>query len=172
MPESGLPVRPTSALSPVAAKAAWLGIAVVVTVIGLYRARQLRQADRHGPALVVVGLIAVAVSPVSWVHHQIWTVLAGVTLMLASTRVCRVAGGLVYLVMVVDTNLAAVSPHLPIAVTWPLTNLRALVVVALCVSGLRGRARDVTEGPRSPGSSRPDPVASGPDRGPGHPTYR
>lgn len=84
-----------TALPPGAAKAAWLAIAVVVTVIGLYRAHQLRQTGRPGPALIVVGLIAVAVSPVSWVHHQIWTVLAAVTLMLAPTRACRVAGGLV-----------------------------------------------------------------------------
>lgn len=123
-------------LPPAAAKAAWLAIAVVVTVIGLSRAHQLRQAGREGPALIVVGLVAVAVSPVSWVHHQIWTVLAAVTLMLASTRHCRVAGALVYLVMVLDTNLSAVAPHLPDALSWPLTNLRGLVVVALCLYGL------------------------------------
>ncbi len=52
------------------------------------------------------------------------------------TRVCRVAGGLAYLIMVFDTNLAAVAPTLPAALTWPLTNLRALIVVALCVCGL------------------------------------
>jgi alpha-1,2-mannosyltransferase len=76
-----------------------------------------------------------AVSPVSWVH-QIWTVLAAVTLTLASTRVCRVAGGLVYLIMVLDTNLGAVALHLPTALTWPLTNLRALIVIAFCLWGL------------------------------------
>lgn len=74
-------------------------------------------------------------SPVSWVH-QIWTVLAAVTLTLASTRVCRVAGGLVYLIMVLDTNLGAVALHLPTALTWPLTNLRALIVIAFCLWGL------------------------------------
>jgi alpha-1,2-mannosyltransferase len=152
-----------SALTPDAAKVAWLAIAVVVVVIGLYRAQQLRQAGRHGPALIVVGLVAVAVSPVSWVHHQIWTVLAGVTLMLASRRVCRVAGGLVYLIMVVDTNLAAVAPDLPIALTWPTTNLRALVVVALCIFGLPRSAPDVDRAPGFPMSSHLDRMA--PDLG-------
>lgn len=51
---------------------AWLGSALVLTVVGTLGARRLeRNGDRLG-ALGVLAALSVAVSPISWVHHLVW----------------------------------------------------------------------------------------------------
>ncbi len=56
-------------------KIVWLVLAAAVTVLALWQAsRSYRQADYLGAALVV-GSLSVAVSPISWPHHQLWLVL-------------------------------------------------------------------------------------------------
>lgn len=60
---------------------AWLVTAVVAATIGLWRARSLSRRGDEVAAIAVVGLTAVLVSPVSWIHHLVWLPLvAGVLL--------------------------------------------------------------------------------------------
>src|SRR2546430_13438160 len=49
-------------------------------------------------AAVVVGCATVAASPVSWTHHQVWTVLAGLLLVAGGGR-ARLTSGLALLVV-------------------------------------------------------------------------
>lgn len=59
----------------------WLILAAALTVAALWHARRL---DAHGDRLAaaaVVGCLSVAVSPISWVHHLGWGVLAVWTLL-------------------------------------------------------------------------------------------
>jgi len=57
----------------ISSRLVWLTLALVVLVVGLWR------ASRVGDPLtgiVIAGAVGVAVSPVSWTHHQIWLVFA------------------------------------------------------------------------------------------------
>ncbi|MDQ1699019.1 MAG: alpha,2-mannosyltransferase [Frankiaceae bacterium] len=51
---------------------AWLLSAVIVAVIGLWRARAASRRGAEVTAVALVGLTAVLVSPVSWIHHLVW----------------------------------------------------------------------------------------------------
>jgi alpha-1,2-mannosyltransferase len=51
---------------------AWLLCAAAAAVIGLRRARAASRRGDHVAAVAIVGLIAVLVSPVSWIHHLVW----------------------------------------------------------------------------------------------------
>lgn len=55
-----------------AVTAAWLLSAAVVAVIGLWRARTASRRGDEVAAVAFVGLTAVLVSPVSWIHHLVW----------------------------------------------------------------------------------------------------
>src|SRR5207249_3042845 len=55
-----------------AATVAWLLSAAVVAVIGLWRARAASGRGDEVAAVALVGLTAVLVSPVSWIHHLVW----------------------------------------------------------------------------------------------------
>ena len=52
--------------------ALWIASVVVVAVIGLWRARALHRAGDELTAVAVTGLLAVLLSPVSWIHHLAW----------------------------------------------------------------------------------------------------
>jgi alpha-1,2-mannosyltransferase len=59
--------------------AAWLASAAIVAAIGLWRARAASRRGGEVAAIAFVGLTAVLVSPVSWIHHIVWLPLvAGV----------------------------------------------------------------------------------------------
>jgi alpha-1,2-mannosyltransferase len=54
----------------------WLALVAVVAVVGFrYAVRASRLGDDLG-ACAIVGLLAVALSPVAWVHHLCWVLLA------------------------------------------------------------------------------------------------
>jgi alpha-1,2-mannosyltransferase len=51
---------------------AWLLSAAAVAVIGLWRARAASRRGDEIAAVALVGLTAVLISPVSWIHHFVW----------------------------------------------------------------------------------------------------
>jgi alpha-1,2-mannosyltransferase len=54
----------------------WLALVAVVAVVGFrYAVRASRLGDDLG-ACAIVGLLAVALSPVAWIHHLCWVILA------------------------------------------------------------------------------------------------
>jgi alpha-1,2-mannosyltransferase len=56
--------------------AVWLVLGVVLVVVGLRRAVRVHAAGDELAAAVIVGLLSVALSPVSWIHHLSWVLLA------------------------------------------------------------------------------------------------
>ncbi len=60
-----------------ATKVAWLVLAVAVTVVAFWWARRSYQEGDLLSATLMVGALSVAVSPISWPHHQLWLILVG-----------------------------------------------------------------------------------------------
>ena len=67
---NGLIARIDSPLAP--SRLPWLILAVLVVVVGFWRARRAALAGDELAAMTLAGLVGVLVSPVSWVHHIIW----------------------------------------------------------------------------------------------------
>ncbi len=56
-------------------KVVWLVLAAAVTVLAFWWARRSYQRGDLMGATLMVGTLSVAVSPISWPHHQLWLVL-------------------------------------------------------------------------------------------------
>ncbi|GLW35202.1 glycosyltransferase 87 family protein [Actinoplanes regularis] len=108
---------------------AWAALAGLVCLVAFLCAREYHRRGQVALAAVVIGCATVAVSPVSWTHHQIWTVLAGVLLM-AGPRRSRIAAGVIVLV----TMSVQVGAVLPVG-EFLRDNARALCAVAVCCGG-------------------------------------
>jgi alpha-1,2-mannosyltransferase len=80
----GLIYRWLPALGPVSA--VWLGVAAVVGVSALWRARQHFQRGEVFTSALVVGGAATVLSPISWPHYHVWMPLIAVWLVLGSER--------------------------------------------------------------------------------------
>jgi alpha-1,2-mannosyltransferase len=111
----------------VSSQAVWLALALVVLVVGLWRAAL---AGRHGDpftGIVIAGAVGVAVSPVSWTHHQIWLVFAAFCVVAGSRRwqVAWTASVLVVMTVPVLVNLRA-PLALAIACVVPFASVRRL----------------------------------------------
>jgi alpha-1,2-mannosyltransferase len=113
--------------------------AVVLIVGGGVAALALRRAGRLGhagdwlSALVVAGAASIVLSPVSWTHHQVWSVLAVLLPVRGPVWARRawIAGVLVIMVLPVT----ALGPPL-----WSNVRLLAAVVVATAFPLTSGRA--------------------------------
>lgn len=59
----------------------WIVLVGTITLVGLGRARRAHRSGDELAAITLVGLTGLAISPVSWIHHAVWIMLAiGVTL--------------------------------------------------------------------------------------------
>jgi alpha-1,2-mannosyltransferase len=56
--------------------ALWLGAAVIVAAGGFLAARQAYRHGREMAGIAITGLLAALLSPVAWIHHFCWVVLA------------------------------------------------------------------------------------------------
>lgn len=65
-----------------AAHLSWLVLAAAVAVLAYWRARRSYQQEDLLGATLMVGALSVAVSPISWPHHQLWLVLVAAWWML------------------------------------------------------------------------------------------
>jgi alpha-1,2-mannosyltransferase len=63
------------AFPPHTAEVLWLGLAVLLVLVGTYQAWRCERAGNRLAALGVLAALSVAVSPISWVHHLVWLVL-------------------------------------------------------------------------------------------------
>jgi alpha-1,2-mannosyltransferase len=54
----------------------WIGLVSVVLVVGLRRAREAHRAGDELAAATLVGLMSLAISPISWIDHAVWIVPA------------------------------------------------------------------------------------------------
>ena len=98
-------------------------------------AREHHRRGLVGHTAVMIGCAMVAVSPVSWTDHQVWTVLAGLLLVAGPRRAHVVAGVLVLVTMTLSTAVLV-----PLAYAGPVgvflrDNIRALCAVTVCCGG-------------------------------------
>jgi alpha-1,2-mannosyltransferase len=80
--------------------ALWLGTSLAVAALALWRARERYLHDMPVAAAVSVGCATLLISPVSWLHHYIWTMLAGFLLLGDSGKARRFTGAIVLALMV------------------------------------------------------------------------
>ena len=60
------------------ARPLWLGVAAAVGVLGLAGAAALSAAGRELAGIALCGLTGLLVSPISWTHHWVWVLPAGI----------------------------------------------------------------------------------------------
>ena len=127
-------------LAPPALPLVWAALVALVCAAALWHARRIALTGEQARAAVLVGCATVAASPVSWTHHQLWTVLAAMLMIAARGRLRRAAGATLLVVMVLSLGslLGAVS-------LWPgwqflFENARSLAVMAVCLTGAGGVA--------------------------------
>lgn len=110
----------------------WAVMAAAVLSVALVRGGRAWRRGERLTGVVVVGCATVAASPVSWTHHQIWTVLAAAVLV-SSVWWLQTLWSLC-VVLVMTTNTGAIDIGVPL-VDWTFDNARGLLalVVALAV---------------------------------------
>ncbi|MEV4626809.1 glycosyltransferase 87 family protein [Micromonospora sp. NPDC049523] len=118
----------------------WAVLVALVCGTALLRARSLQLDNQPVRAAVLVGCATVVASPVSWTHHQVWTVLAAMLLVAAQGALRRVAGAALLLVMVFSLGALLDDVSTFPGLQFLLENARAFGVVAVCLAGFGGIA--------------------------------
>ncbi|WP_088286856.1 glycosyltransferase 87 family protein [Kineosporia sp. A_224] len=77
----------------------WVAVALVVGVLGFAAARGLERRGERVAVVAVVGMLAVLLSPVSWVHHVHWGIVVVGALLGDGRRPARVVAAVVALGM-------------------------------------------------------------------------
>lgn len=109
----------------------WWVLAAAVCTVALLCAREYHRQGRVAYSAVVVGCATIAASPVSWTHHQVWMVLAGL-LLVANGRRVQLASGLGLLLVM--TLSAGELAHL--GGPFLGDNARMLAALAVCLGGV------------------------------------
>ena len=123
-----------------AQSALWIALVVLVLAVALWQARrQYRSGSLVGAALII-GCASVALSPISWPHHQSWLVLVAIWLLVRRRPVFMVLGILIIVIMMVGSPLMG-QEVVPLGTddTLALRLLRelpTLAFVAVCALGL------------------------------------
>jgi alpha-1,2-mannosyltransferase len=76
----------------------WLAVAAAVGVLAYWRAAQHLRDGSPLAATLAVGALSVAVSPISWPHHQLWLVLAACWYVLLGGRTATLVGTALFVV--------------------------------------------------------------------------
>lgn len=118
----------------------WLVVAALVAGLAYWRAARYVKDGNLLAATLAVGALSVAVSPISWPHHQLWLVLAGCWWLLLRGRVPLLLGIALLAVFVGypwfdDYPVGTVSTLLGVGIELP----ALAVLVVLGVGLLPGR---------------------------------
>ncbi|GIH06678.1 hypothetical protein Rhe02_47450 [Rhizocola hellebori] len=116
----------------------WAGLVAIICGLALWRARMLAIEGQRAHAAVLVGCATIAASPVSWTHHQVWTVLAGMLLVAAGGSARRAAGAFLLVAMALSLSNVAVESWTSPGLQFLFANARGLSVVVLCCAGFGG----------------------------------
>jgi len=121
---------------PTVARFTWYALFLVIGAIALLRARSHFRRGEVVQAALVVGTASVALSPISWPHHQIWLVLIAVWLLWTPRAMDRVMG----VALLVAYSIGWVSLYGPPfgfdLLTFLVWEPRAIVPVVICITGL------------------------------------
>jgi alpha-1,2-mannosyltransferase len=133
----------------------WLLIAGGVLVLGMSRAVRASRAGAEVAGVTIVGLISVAVSPVSWDHHAVWLIGALALLVADPARTRRVVtavllAGWFYTRIPWWSSTSARRTDWPVRIFWRLMNqsftwLVVALVLLVPLVRLVVRARRTTD---------------------------
>jgi alpha-1,2-mannosyltransferase len=119
-----------------ATKVVWVVLALAVAALAYWRAARAFTDDDLLGASLMVGALSVAVSPISWPHHQLWLVLVAAWWLLQRGRVPLVLGLVLFAALFgypwFDDYRTALDPLLRIGVELP-----ALAVLLVLGAGPR-----------------------------------
>lgn len=121
---------------PTVARYGWYALFLVVGAVELLRARSHFRRGEVVQAVLVVGSASVALSPISWPHHQIWIILIAVWLLLTPRTMDRVLGGALLVTYSIGSVTLYGSPFRFDLLTFLIWEPRALVPVVICLTGL------------------------------------
>jgi alpha-1,2-mannosyltransferase len=125
---------------------AWVVVAGAVGLVALYRARVHYLDGAELRAAVVIGCASVAVSPISWAHHQIWGPLAFVVMMQLtrppSAAVAAFGASLVFFAFSPTQGLSE-EGTLAVILGWELPTLVFVFVSLAGLPRLRSRTGSV-----------------------------
>jgi len=127
-------------LAPQTLPLVWAALVALVCAAALWHARRTALTGEPARAAVLVGCATVAASPVSWTHHQLWTVLAAMLMIAAYGRLRRAAGATLLVVMVVSLGSLLGAVSLRPGLQFLFENARSLGAVAVCLTGAGGLA--------------------------------
>lgn len=111
----------------------WLVAVVFVAAVGLRHAIRLSHAGLHASGALVAGCISLAVSPISWPHHQFWVLLLALTAVVSGSRSWRNWGLVILLLFNSCLLFVTFTPEGPLT---PFTETPVLVIAACCLLGL------------------------------------
>lgn len=132
----------------------WAALVALVCGVALLRARQIQLADEPARAAVLVGCATLVASPVSWTHHQVWTVLAAMLMIATHGLPRRVAGVLLLVAMTLSLGALLSDVSTFPGLQFLLENARAFGAVGVCLAGLGGAAAVTVGSVRRAGSGR------------------
>jgi len=129
----------------------WLAVAAAVAALAYWRAAQHLRAGNLLAATLAVGALSVAVSPISWPHHQLWLVLAAAWYLLLRGRLPLALGIVLFVIFLGypwfdDYPAGTVGTLLGVGVELP--SLAVLLVLGFGLLPGR-RARDALNGTAS-----------------------
>lgn len=120
----------------------WLVLAAAVAVLAYWRASRCLAAGDELGAVLLVGALSVAVSPISWPHHELWLVLVACWWLLQRGRLASVLTVVLAVILFaypVYDDYLTMSPALALGVELP-----ALAVLIVLGFGSRPALRDRT----------------------------
>lgn len=119
-----------------------LWVLLVVTIVGmaLWQARRQYLHGDQVAAAMIVGCAAVAASPVSWPHHQVWIILVAMWLLLRRRPLFMILGAAIVLINLPGSPLMG-QEVVPLTADDPLLlslgrELPTLSFVIVCLAGL------------------------------------
>lgn len=141
-------------VAPDALPVLWAVLVAIICGAALLRARRLQLDNQPVRAAVLVGCATVAASPVSWTHHQVWTVLAAMLMIATRGVLRRIAGAGLLLVMILSLGALLDEVSTFPGLQFLFENARALGVVATCLLGCGGMAAAAAAAGRRAGTAR------------------
>lgn len=121
----------------------WLVAVAIVAVVGLRHAIKLSRAGLLSSGALVAGCVSLAVSPISWPHHQFWVLLLALTAVVCESRRWRMWGAAILVLFNVCLILVTFVPEGPLT---PFTEIPVLGITACCLLGLPGHSASPTRG--------------------------
>lgn len=146
---------------------AWFLLALVVGIVALRRAVRACRSGDPLTGMVIAGAATIVVSPISWVHHCIWLIVAA-ALPIGRSRAVRIGWpiGCLAVLILLDPVMVELPGFVPHVVRAAITDADGILAIAVAVflpfrprggSGHRPSANRSVAGGSQFGAAKPDP---------------